>query len=131
MKKKIIIDSDIKSLRIVEAAIDEISSDIGINKDNYGKILVSTMEAVNNAIVHGNNSEKSKKVEINISCRKNLLEISIADEGEGFKAEQIPDPTKAENIENTSGRGVFLMSRLADKLKFNERGNKVTMFFKL
>jgi serine/threonine-protein kinase RsbW len=131
MNRKIIIGSTIANLHIVETAIDEVSALIGVNQDNYGKILVSAMEAVNNAIVHGNKSIESKRVEINISFRRNILEISVMDEGPGFRFEEIPDPTKAENIENTSGRGVFLMSKLADKIKFNEQGNKVTMSFKI
>ena len=55
MYKKIKIESDIvNNLRIVENAIDEVTNEIGITQENYGKILVSTLEAVNNAIIHGN-----------------------------------------------------------------------------
>jgi len=131
MNRNIKIGSKIENLRIVETAIDEVSAQIGINKDNYGKILVSAMEAVNNAIVHGNKSIESKTVEINISFDKNILKITVMDEGPGFRFDAVPDPTKAENIENVSGRGVFLMSKLADNIKFNEQGNKVTMSFKI
>jgi serine/threonine-protein kinase RsbW len=114
----------------VEKAIDEISAEIGIRQENYGKILVTTMEAVNNAIIHGNKSDESKLVEIEISYKNKILKISVLDEGLGFKPKEVPDPTKPENIENFHGRGVFLMSRLADEIEFNEQGNKVTMSFK-
>ncbi len=130
MRKEIIINSEIKNLRIVEKAIDEISAEIGISEDNYGKIMVSAMEAVNNAIVHGNKSVAEKVVKIEITHKVNLLKVCVEDEGKGFKPKEIPDPTKPENIENISGRGVFLMSRLADKIEFNEKGNRVTMSFK-
>jgi serine/threonine-protein kinase RsbW len=130
MNKKFKIESNILNLRIVENAIDEISTEIGFNQDNYGKILVSTLEAVNNAIIHGNKKDESKSVEIEISFKRSILRISVEDEGKGFKPKEIPDPTKPENIENLSGRGVFLMSKLADKIEFNEKGNKVTMSFK-
>jgi serine/threonine-protein kinase RsbW len=130
MKKNIIIRSEIINLRIVEKALDEISAEIGISEDNYGKIMVSAMEAVNNAIVHGNKSDSAKEVKIEIIHKNRLLIISVEDQGKGFKYMEIPDPTKPENIENISGRGVFLMSKLADKIEFNESGNKVTMSFK-
>jgi serine/threonine-protein kinase RsbW len=130
MNKKFKIESNILNLRIVENAIDEISTEIGFNQDNYGKILVSTLEAVNNAIIHGNKKDESKSVEIEISFKRSILRISVEDEGKGFKPKEIPDPTKPENIENLSGRGVFLMSKLADKIEFNEKGNKVIMSFK-
>lgn len=130
MHRKIKIESEISNLRIVEKAIDELSADIKVSADNYGKIMVATMEAVNNAIVHGNKAEKTKFVFIEISYSDNLLKISIEDEGRGFKPEGLPDPTKPEYIEKLNGRGVFLMSRLADKIEFNDKGNKVTMTFK-
>jgi serine/threonine-protein kinase RsbW len=130
MNKKFKIESKIENLRVVEKAIDEISAEIGFDQDNNGKILVSTMEAVNNAIIHGNKANESKIVEIEISYKRKILKISVSDEGPGFKPTDVPDPTKPENIENLHGRGVFLMSRLADKIEFNEPGNKVTMSFK-
>jgi serine/threonine-protein kinase RsbW len=130
MRKKIIIKSEVKNLRIVEKALDEISAEIGISQDNYGNIMVSAMEAVNNAIIHGNKCDSVKEVKIEITHKGNILIISIEDEGPGFKPMDIPDPTKPENIENISGRGVFLMSKLADKIEFNEKGNRVTMSFK-
>jgi serine/threonine-protein kinase RsbW len=130
MYKRLQIESRIKSLRIVEKVIDEVTSEIGISQDNYGKILVSTMEGVNNAILHGNKSEPHKIVDIEITYKGKNLKIKISDEGEGFLPENVPDPTTPENLEELNGRGVFLMSRLADKIKYSKKGNAVTMTFK-
>ncbi len=130
MYKKIKIESSSENLRVVENAIDETTTILGISQDSYGKILVSTMEAVNNAIFHGNRSDPKKFVEIVISCKTNELKIKVADEGPGFKPENIPDPTIPENIEALNGRGVYLMSHLADKIKYNRKGNSVTITFK-
>jgi serine/threonine-protein kinase RsbW len=130
MHKKIKIESKIINIRVVENAIDEISNDIKISKDSYGKVLVSTLEAVNNAILHGNKSDPEKFVQIEISWKLNELIIKVTDEGSGFKHDKVPDPTIQDNIESVNGRGVFLMSHLADKLKYNRKGNTVTMIFK-
>ncbi len=130
MMRRLKIESKIDNLRVVEKEIDEISAEIGIKQDYYGKILVTTMEAVNNAIVHGNKCDESKSVEIHISYKDRILKITVKDEGRGFVPKEIPDPTKPENIENFHGRGVFLMSKLADEIEFNDRGNEVTMSFK-
>ena len=131
MLKRIKIESEINNLRIVENAIDSITNESGINQENYGKILIGTLEAVNNAIVHGNKSDKNKFVSIEFSMKKSLLEITIEDEGPGFKPGDVPDPTKPENIELINGRGVFLMTKLADSIKFNKRGNCVKLTFKI
>ena len=130
MHKQLKISSKIGNLCIVERAIEDVIYETGITHVNYGKILVSTLEAVNNAILHGNNGNPEKIVEIEISCINNDLTIRVTDEGNGFKPENIPDPTKPENIEAQNGRGVFLMSRLADSIKYNDKGNTVTLTFK-
>jgi serine/threonine-protein kinase RsbW len=130
MYKTIRIGSTSENLRIVENAIDEATTILGITQDSYGKIMVSTMEAVNNAILHGNKSDPAKIVNIDISFKSKELKIKVADEGPGFRPEKIPDPTIPENIEALNGRGVYLMSHLADKISFNKKGNSVTMTFK-
>ena len=130
MYKKIRIESEVENLRIVENAIDEATTIIGISQDYYGKILVSAMEAVNNAILHGNRSVPEKIVDIEIKFKSNKLQIKVTDEGQGFRPETVPDPTTPENIEALSGRGIYLMSHLADKIEYNDRGNSVTMTFK-
>jgi serine/threonine-protein kinase RsbW len=129
MYKKIRIESNIVNLRIVENAIDETTNEIGITQDNYGKILVSTLEAVNNAIIHGNKSNPEKIVDIEIAFKSNNLKIKITDEGIGFRPEEIKDPTMPENREALNGRGIFLMSHLADKIRYSKKGNRVTITF--
>jgi serine/threonine-protein kinase RsbW len=130
MYKKIVIKSEVANLRIVEKMIDETTAELHISQDSYGKILVSTLEGVNNAIVHGNKSDPEKNVNIDFKFRNNELKIKISDEGPGFKPDKVPDPTAPENIEELNGRGIFLMSHLADEIKFNKKGNSVTMTFK-
>jgi serine/threonine-protein kinase RsbW len=130
MYKRLKIESKMSNLRVIENAIDEMTGAIGINQDNYGKILVATLEAVNNAITHGNKADPLKHVDVEINFDNNEINITVTDEGEGFDPKKIPDPTMPENIEALSGRGVFLMTKLADSIGFNDKGNSVTMSFK-
>ncbi len=130
MKKHLKIESSITSVRLVENAIDFITTEAGINQECYGKIIVATLEAVNNAIIHGNRYDKNKSVEIDIRLEGEALRVEVCDEGRGFRPQDVPDPTKPENIELVNGRGVFLMTHLADEIKYNDRGNCVTMKFK-
>jgi serine/threonine-protein kinase RsbW len=130
MRKKIKIESNQASLRIVENAIDEATLELGITQDSYGKILVSALEAVNNAILHGNKMDPGKSVRFEIEYIKEELKIIVADEGSGFRPEEVPDPTLPQNIEMCNGRGVYLMRHLADDIKYSRKGNTVTMTFK-
>jgi serine/threonine-protein kinase RsbW len=130
MYKRLQIESLPNNLRIVEKVIDEVTNELGISQDNYGKIMVSTMEGVNNAILHGNKQMPEKYVNIVFRFKTDELQVKISDEGEGFKPEEVPDPTLPENLEELNGRGIFLMSHLADTIKYSKKGNAVTMTFK-
>jgi len=131
MHKSLEIKSAPENLHLVEKVIDEMTEKHQIESDLYGKILVATIEAVNNAIIHGNKSDIDKKVTIDINANGDSMKIKIRDEGDGFDYEKVPDPTAPENIENIHGRGVFLMTKLSDDIKFNEKGTEVEMTFKL
>jgi serine/threonine-protein kinase RsbW len=43
----------------------------------------------------------------------------VKDEGRGFNPESVPDPLEEKNLLKTSGRGVFLMRSLMDKVTYN------------
>ena len=131
MRNLITIDSNIENLRIVEKFVDEIYDKYKFSDEIYGNILIATMEAANNAILHGNKNDISKKVEIKLRKNKNLLYLTVKDEGPGFDYKNIPDPTAPENIEKINGRGIFLMEKLSDKIEFFKNGSVVKLTFQL
>ena len=104
MEKNITIESEQKNIRIIENLIEEISSQVELSTEVYGKVMVAAIEAVNNAIIHGNKSNPEKKVDIRLAVNDKEMQIFIADEGEGFDYENVPDPTAPENIENIHHR---------------------------
>lgn len=131
MTDRLVIKSEIDNLRIVENAIDRITNQFGIDQENYGKIMVATLEAVNNAITHGNKADPAKNVSVEFFIEKNILKVEIKDEGRGFKPSSVPDPTLPGNIEAINGRGIFLMKKLADGIEYNKSGNAVLLTFKI
>jgi serine/threonine-protein kinase RsbW len=130
MRKRLKIESRQASLRLVENAIDDATLELGISQDSYGKILVSALEAVNNAMLHGNKMDPEKIIRFEMDFRDEELKIIVGDEGIGFRPQDVPDPTLPQNIESCNGRGVYLMSHLADEIKYSKKGNVVTMTFK-
>jgi len=131
MKKDLNFASDIGNLRLVEKAIDELSLELDLSDEVYGNVLVATMEATNNAIIHGNRSNPEKEVKIEMKIEDKELMIHIEDQGEGFDHMNIPDPTAPENLEKINGRGIFLMERLSDEILYIEEGRIVELKFKL
>lgn len=131
MNKELIIQSKLDNMSLVENFIDEISIALSIVSDLYGNLLISTIEAVTNAIVHGNDNNPDKVVRINVESDDKKITVTVFDEGEGFDVSVVPDPTKPNYIEQPNGRGIFLMRNLADKVKFDKNGSVVILTFKL
>lgn len=123
--------SDINSISEIEVFVDNFCENHSIGEDSYGNILIALTEAVNNAIMHGNKLDPSKKVTLGLETHTNELHFVIKDEGEGFDFDNIPDPTLPENISKLNGRGVFLMKSLADEILFEENGTKILLKFSL
>lgn len=129
--KMLTISSNPNNILKVENYLRDAQLDLKITEVRFPDILISITEAVNNAIIHGNNADESKRVRINMEGQSSGIAISVSDEGKGFDPNEIPDPTAPENLESCGGRGVYIMSRLADKLSFENNGSTVQMFFKL
>ncbi|RLE04676.1 MAG: ATP-binding protein [Bacteroidetes bacterium] len=131
MRKDLNIPADLGSLRLVEKAIDELSMELDMSDEVYGNVLVATMEATNNAIIHGNNSDPNKNVKIEMLMDRKELMVHIEDQGNGFDYATVPDPTAPENLEKINGRGIFLMERLSDEILYLENGRIVVLKFKI
>lgn len=131
MRKDFEISSASENLRIVEKVIDDMSLELDLTDEVYGNVLVATMEATNNAIVHGNKSDPNKQVQLEIIKNEEILVIKIKDQGNGFDYSHVPDPTAPENLEKINGRGIFLMKRLSDDIMFYDDGRIVELKFRV
>jgi len=117
------------NIRIVESFIDNARERFQLDDDIYGNIMVAVTESVNNAIIHGNNLDSSKNVELSLEIQDKSIAFTIKDEGKGFDFDQLPDPTAPENILNPGGRGIFLIRNLADEVNFLANGTTIQMKF--
>lgn len=131
MAQQLELGSTSDSINIVEKLVETICVSYKVNENHYGNILVAITEAVNNAIYHGNQSDPDKKIHIAFKSDPNKITFTVRDEGKGFDFENIPDPTDPKNLEKPTGRGVFLMHRLADQVEFSEDGSCVSLQFEL
>jgi serine/threonine-protein kinase RsbW len=123
------VPSMIENIRMIESFIDNAKERFDLDDDIYGNIMIAVTEAVNNAIKHGNNSNKTKNVELSLSLQDSLIKFVIKDEGGGFNYDHLPDPTAPENLEKPGGRGIFLMKHLSDEVQFKENGRIVELSF--
>lgn len=127
----LVIDSNPNNILKVETYLQNIKNEHIDLSERYADILISLTEAVNNAIIHGNKADERKKVRINMQQSLREFAVSVSDEGAGFDPDDIPDPTKPENLECCGGRGVMIMTSLADKLFYRNNGSTVEMIFNI
>jgi len=91
------------------------------------KIPVTIDEAVTNAIKHGNKFQEEKCVTIDVSINTDRIKMVVADEGAGFDVKAVPDPTDPMNFLKPSGRGILFMTIGMDDVRYNEKGNMLTL----
>ena len=124
--------SRVDSITTVENFIDTLSAKYNFSDEIYANVLTCLSEAVINAIIHGNKENPDKKVYLNLEVIEDKrLIFTISDEGDGFDFNNLPDPTAPENLENLTGRGVFIVKKLADQCIFNSKGNELELHFKI
>jgi serine/threonine-protein kinase RsbW len=120
-----------ESITQLELLIEQIADKHQVSEDTFANMMTCLNEIAINAIVHGNKLDESKKVIVNADVDTKRVIWTITDEGEGFDYDHLPDPTAEENLENLTGRGVFIVKQLADQCVFNTKGNEVELHFKI
>jgi serine/threonine-protein kinase RsbW len=117
-------------LKIVNPFVERVSGDLMAlidSKDEAFKIKLALEEALTNAMLHGNSMDAGRYVTVHISSDKKKITMDVHDEGKGFEFRVLPDPTRVEKAHLPSGRGVYLMRKLMDKVEFYDGGSGVRM----
>lgn len=131
--KNLVLNSTFEEMERLEPFVQELKQWAKFNEEDANRIMLTLSEAVNNAIMHGNEENPDKEVAIQTKLDRgsNILRISVEDEGDGFDPDAIPDPLKEENLLNEGGRGVYLIEQYADDVQFSKDGSKVTITYQL
>ncbi|MBB6108589.1 MULTISPECIES: ATP-binding protein [Mucilaginibacter] len=123
--------SKTESIAQLEQLIEEIADKYHVAEDTFANMMTCLNEAAINAIIHGNKLDETKKVIINAEVEPKRIVWTVTDEGPGFDYTNLADPTSPENLENLTGRGVFIIKHLADQCIFNASGNTIELHFKI
>jgi serine/threonine-protein kinase RsbW len=118
---RLVLPSHIEAVAEAAAAVTDFVKNCGVTEEAAFGIEMAVREAVTNAMVHGNQEDEAKFVEVIFNCRDNELEVIVADQGSGFDPAEVPDPTDPANLMKTSGRGIFLMRTFMDEVEWLAR----------
>ena len=91
-------------------------------------IELALREALENAVVHGNQEDPKTKVHIRCRCQPgNELTIVVTDQGKGFDVEKIVGNGITTDPASEHGRGIQLMKAYMDEMHFERDGSEVHM----
>ena len=113
--RELFLDSTLESVDSAEELAVGMAQKAGFEEDDLMKIGMAVRESVVNDVVHGNRYSANKKVRFSVVHTPERFTIKIADQGEGFDIEELPDPLAPENLLRTSGRGIFLIRSFMDE----------------
>jgi len=111
-------DSTLESVDNAEEIAVALAKQAGFDEDELLKVGMAVRESMVNAVVHGNRYSAHKKVRFSVARNSAQFTVRVADEGQGFDYERLPDPLAPDNLLRSSGRGIFLIRSFVDELQF-------------
>lgn len=126
-KIELILPSNLDSIEQAAALAADFAAKVGVVEDDLFGIDLSVRETVANAIKHGNKEDETKRVRVTFERTAQDLIITVQDEGAGFDFDHLPDPTNAENLMKTSGRGIFIIKNFLDSADWAKAQNGGTI----
>ena len=109
-----------ESVGEVEAAADRLATEAGLDEDQRFHIVMAVREAAINAVLHGNEYDAARQIDVSLENTGKDLVFVISDQGHGFDPDHLPDPLAPENILRGTGRGIFLIRSLMDEVHFRQ-----------
>src|ERR1700691_2160923 len=104
------LDSTLESVDNAEEMALQEAEKAGVPEDDLHKIAMAVRESMVDAVVHGNRYNAHKKVRLSFSKSPAEFVVRIADQGEGFDYDNLPDPLAQEDLLRHSGRRIFLIT---------------------
>ena len=113
------IPSQERHIHLADVVISHVASEMGFDEETGDQMGLAVIEAVSNAIKHGNKNDPDKSIEFRLHIEQNKLTVFIRDCGSGFDLECVEKPLDPDNLMKPCGRGIFLMRSLMDRVIYS------------
>ena len=100
-----------------------------ICKETAKKIELGLHEALVNAVVHGNLSNPNKVIRVRRILTPNWFVWQIQDEGIGIVKNKRLNSLPNE-IDANTGRGIYMIHKCFDDVRWSRKGNRLQLSFK-
>lgn len=114
------LNSTMESVGEVEAAAERLTTEAGLDEDERFHVTMAVREATVNAVLHGNEYDPARQIDVAFENTGRDFIFTIADQGRGFDPDHLPDPLAPENLLRGTGRGIFLIRSLMDEVHFRQ-----------
>ncbi len=122
------IQAEVHAIAPLVERIADLVKETGCVAGKEFEVTLALQEALTNAVVHGAKRDPTKMVQVTASCdRDRGILIIVRDPGAGFDLDAVPDPLIGERIFSSHGRGIFLINRLMDEVRFKRGGTEIHM----
>ena len=147
------IHNDLVLIRELVAHVQELLRCLPLGDETERlRVGIALEEALKNAYYHGNlevgsSNDKStqrafaelaakrqyeppycdRRIIVRTRITRDEAIFTVSDEGLGFDTSKLPGVSDAESYDDASGKGVVLMCTIMDEVKYNEKGNEVTL----
>jgi len=122
------VPADVNAISTIVEDLMKVIGEMGCAEGEEFEVELSLREALANAIKHGTGSDPSKEVQICVACDQDRgMLIVVRDPGPGFDPGKLPSCVEGQNVYSTHGRGIFLISRYMDDVKFKRGGTEIHM----
>ncbi|MEM1043617.1 MAG: ATP-binding protein [Bacteroidota bacterium] len=100
---------------------------LGLSDEVREAMLLVVGEAVANAAGHGNGYDAAKQVTVVCSVADGEARLCVEDEGEGMSADRLDGAALPDDPLATSGRGLFIMTTVAERLWLEAGGRRLCL----
>jgi serine/threonine-protein kinase RsbW len=125
---EVMLAADINTISPVVTWVMRLVGDLEYATGKEFEIEMALREALANAVQHGCKGDPAKRIECSVTGDKERgILIIVRDPGEGFDPAKLPCPTDGQNLFSDHGRGIYLINRLMDEVRYQRNGAEIHM----
>jgi serine/threonine-protein kinase RsbW len=125
---EVALPADVVAISPVVGWVMRLVGEMGYANGKEFEIEMALRESLSNAIQHGCKADPEKQIECFVTGdRDRGILIVVRDPGPGFDPASLPSPTEDQNLFSDHGRGIYLINKLMDEVKYKRNGSEIHM----